>query len=155
MKRATLFSAIVTLLASCATTDPNEGIFIHNGVEYPKLSEDRLQKIRSTWSSTSQPISESTKAGRQIAYWILDVIAHHESESDSKCNSLDLLEIKKREVGLMLPLKTGPNETQFLRPATFHEAWIVNACGKRHEWRVLDDLANPQNPLRVFRSSAA
>ena len=126
-----------------------------NGVTYPKLTEERLSAIRKAWTSTSQPLSERTKAGREVAYWILDVIAHNESDEKGSCPTLDLVQIKEREVGVMIPLRISPTDTNFFRAATFHEIWIVNACGKRREWRVLDDSANPQNPLRVFRASAA
>jgi len=142
------------LLAGCAT-DPNEGIFVVNGVTYPKLTEERLAAIRKVWTSTSQPVSEKTKAGREVAYWILDVIAHNEAEDKGSCSTLDLVQIQPREVGVMVPLRTSPSDTNFFRAATFHEVWVVNACGRRREWRVLDDSANPQNPLRVFRASAA
>jgi hypothetical protein len=48
----------------------------------------------------------------------------------------------------------GTPEGQFFRAATYHESWFVKACGRTGEWRVIDDAANPQNPLRVFKSSA-
>jgi hypothetical protein len=132
--------------------DPNEGVFVINGVTAPRLTEERLTEIRRAWTPTSEPKSESTKAGRLSSYWILDVIAHHElAPANGPCSKLDLQAIRPREVDLLIP-RHGPGGDliQFFRAATYHEAWIVNVCGEIHEWRVLDDVANPQNPLRVF-----
>jgi hypothetical protein len=153
----------VALVLSACATDPNEGVFVINGVVKPRLTDSRLAEIRRAWTPASQPRSEATKAGRYASYWILDLIAHTELTDDATCPKLDLLAIQTREIDLVIrrPRLAGETtfgsvgETQLLRAATYHEAWIVSACGKRLEWRVLDDTANPQNPLRVFRWSAA
>jgi hypothetical protein len=140
----------VSLLVSCAV-DPNEGVFVVNGITTPRLTEARLIEIRRAWTPTSEPMSESTKAGRLYSYWILDLIAHQElTPTDDRCSKLDLHAIRAREVDLLIPRLGPAGDVHFFRAATYHEAWIVNVCGEIHEWRVLDDVANPQNPLRVF-----
>jgi hypothetical protein len=88
---------LLVLAASCAT-DPNEGVFVVNNVEMPKLTDTRLQEIRRVWTTGSQQKSESTKAGRYASYWILDVIANSESTPDRPCSQLELLEIRARDV---------------------------------------------------------
>jgi hypothetical protein len=152
-KTLALLLTLALALGACAS-DPNEGVFVVNGFEQKRLTEQRLQSIRQAWTLSSQPRSASTKAGRQISYWILDVIANSESPEEAPCRPLDLIEIRPKEVNMTMSLHVKPGETRFFRAATFHEAWIVSACGRTSEWRVLDDSANPQIPLRVFRLNA-
>ncbi|WP_077036687.1 hypothetical protein [Pelomonas sp. KK5] len=146
--RATILA--LALLAGCAS-DPNEGVFVINDVVRPKLTEARLSEIRSVWTPGSQALSESTKARRLASYWILDLIADAELNWRGECRQLELVAIRPREVGVTLPRRGSDGEMHYLRAATYHEAWVINACGTRSEWRVLDDAANPQNPMRVFR----
>jgi hypothetical protein len=153
MAKKTLALLLAHALGACAS-DPNEGVFVVNGVEQQRLTEQRLQSIRQAWTLSSQPKAASTKAGRQASYWILDVIANGESPEEEPCRQLDLIEIRSKEVNMTMPLHVKQGETHFFRAATFHEAWVVSACGRRSEWRVLDDSANPQIPLRVFRLNA-
>lgn len=149
---ASVLSAL--LLWSCAA-DPNEGVFVLNGLTLPKLTDERLAEIRKTWTPSSQPKSESTKAGRYASYWILDLIAHTELADEVTCTTIELIAIQPREVDLMIQRPSPTGQVYFFRAATYHEAWIVSVCGKKREWRILDDAANPQNPLRAFRWSDA
>ena len=120
-----------------------------NGVKMPKLTDERLQEVRKAWTESTPRKAEATRAGRAISWWILDLIAHTESSWPNRCSTLELVAIQRRELDL-IRRASSPTEVTYLKPATYHEAWIVNACGVSREWRVLDDTANPQNPLTVF-----
>ncbi|PTT74936.1 hypothetical protein DBR42_30005 [Pelomonas sp. HMWF004] len=152
MKYTLAFLAASFLLSSCVGVNPNEGVFVVNNQVKPRLSEERLAEVRRAWTPSSQPKSEASKVGRDYAWWILDLIAHNESPPERPCAKLELLEIRPKELTLLIPRGDGYG---FVRAQSYHEAWIVNACGTMREWRVLDDSANPHNPLRVFPWNAS
>jgi hypothetical protein len=64
--------------------------------------------------------------------------------------------IEKRE----LPLKTftvfdaAKKQKREYSPTQYNEAWVVEACEKRREWRLLDDPADSKNPHTVLLWSA-
>ncbi len=142
------FALICISLTACGTTsDPSTGRFLVNDV-LEVVSPDLLKQIRSAWKNDAMAIYGDSKAGRLDAAWTIDFIANTEARGVQPCTELRALE--KRALPLK-PFSIFDNAAKLKRdysPREYYEAWIIDACGKSHEWRVFDDPAD-QSPHTV------
>jgi hypothetical protein len=152
MKKSMLAFVVAVGVSACQNNYEAAGQFLTND-HLQVLAPAKLNEIAKAWKNDARAVFGGSRTDADTVAWIVDFIAFNEAQGTEglgRCNTLTALALK--------PLPLQPFELydavkkirRRYAPADYHEAWLVNACGKQREWRVFDDPADVDNPLTVI-----
>jgi len=89
-----------------------------------------------------------SKAGRHEVPWTVDYITA--TEARKACHDLRAVEFRSLPLGTFTVFDAVEKQHRNYLSEKYHEAWIVEACGIRREWRILDDSSDRDGPHRAL-----
>lgn len=141
---------ICASIAGCVATGPEAtGRFVTNG-QTAVLSHASMQELTTHWTNDAEAVFGGKWVGSRDAPWILDFIARAEARGPTPCRDLKAMELARLGLKPFTYQRAYDGVMKTISPREYNEAWIIDACGVKHEWRVVDDPSDSANPLRVL-----
>lgn len=151
--RTSLIVAAAATLAACQSTDyVSKGRFLTND-DRQVITPSQLGQITQSWKNNPRAVFSTSRTDAGTVAWITDFIALNEAqgtEGIGQCTNLTAVELTPLPLRSFEIFDGVKRQRRQYSPIQYHEAWVVDACGKQREWRVFDDPLDARNPLTVI-----
>ncbi len=144
--------ALALGVSACQTTDyEGKGHFLTNDTRQ-SVAPQQLSEISKSWKNDARAAFRTSQTDAGTVAWIADFIAVTEAQGTQgigRCSALTALELKRLPLTRFTIYDDVKKVYRHYLPERYNEAWFVDSCGKRREWRVFYDPAD-RNPLTVL-----
>jgi hypothetical protein len=141
-----LIAAVLTVIALPIFADDarSDRVFFING-NWTEIGPDLQRELRAKWVGPAV-IRTSSALDASDVRWVMDYIALSEIVNYRDCDTLKLLETRPFDMEVDLA-ENRPDA----KPGRFDYAWIIDTCGSRHIYRVMN--MEGESDLTVYQTA--
>ena len=124
---------MTSLLTACAGEK-----FVSNE-SHVSVSSSQLSMLRSNWINDTSTIVAASSVGLEDKQWVVDFIAQSHNSLQPSCHNLVFDSIEHRPLKPFTIQEMYSGKLITYRPQKYLESWFITVCGKKVEWRIIDD----------------